>query len=50
MRWDNDRRLAENVPEIDLFLGGHDHEYQVEKVEQVNLLHLRLINRLLIKG
>jgi len=27
MRWNNDRNLAEQVPEIDLFLGGHDHDY-----------------------
>lgn len=27
MRWPNDIRLAENVEEIDLILGGHDHDY-----------------------
>ncbi len=27
MRWNNDTLLAEKVPEIDLFLGGHDHDY-----------------------
>ncbi len=27
MRWHNDTILAEKVPEIDLFLGGHDHDY-----------------------
>ena len=27
MRWPSDRQLAESVPEIDLFLGGHDHDY-----------------------
>ena len=32
MRWPNDLRLAENAPEIDLILGGHDHEYTVKKV------------------
>jgi hypothetical protein len=32
MRWHNDRKLAMNCPEIDLILGGHDHEYHVEKV------------------
>ncbi len=32
MRWPNDRRLAENVDEIDLILGGHDHDYNVEQV------------------
>ncbi|CAH8590502.1 unnamed protein product [Heterobilharzia americana] len=30
MRWPNDRLLAEKVPEIDLILGGHDHEYEYE--------------------
>lgn len=28
-RTPNDIRLAENVPEIDLILGGHDHDYEV---------------------
>ena len=32
MRWNNDTILAENVPEIDIFLGGHDHDYVVEKI------------------
>jgi 5'-nucleotidase len=32
MRWPNDRKLAENVDEIDLILGGHDHDYNVEMV------------------
>jgi len=27
MRWPNDIRLAENVEEIDLILGGHDHDF-----------------------
>ena len=27
MRWPNDRKLAEEVDEIDLVLGGHDHDY-----------------------
>lgn len=30
MRWPNDRLVADNVPEIDLVLGGHDHGYGVE--------------------
>ncbi len=32
MRVPNDLRLAENVPEIDLILGGHDHHYEVKEV------------------
>lgn len=32
MRFPNDCRLAENVEEIDLILGGHDHVYDVRTV------------------
>ena len=32
MRWPNDVRLAECAPEIDLILGGHDHDYLVKQV------------------
>lgn len=32
MRWPNDIRLAENVSEIDLILGGHDHDFTVKNV------------------
>lgn len=32
MRTPNDVKLAENVNEIDLILGGHDHVYEVQKV------------------
>lgn len=32
MRWNNDIKLAEKVPEIDLILGGHDHDYEIRKV------------------
>ncbi|TPP67772.1 putative salivary ecto-5'-nucleotidase/apyrase [Fasciola gigantica] len=32
MRWPNDIRLAKEVPEIDLVLGGHDHNYGCETV------------------
>ncbi|XP_035221004.1 trifunctional nucleotide phosphoesterase protein YfkN-like isoform X2 [Stegodyphus dumicola] len=32
MRTPNDIRLAENVEEIDLILGGHDHVYEVTKI------------------
>ena len=31
MRVPNDERLAREVPEIDLVLGGHDHFYYVSK-------------------
>lgn len=31
MRWYNDENLAEKVPEIDLIIGGHDHEYEIKK-------------------
>lgn len=34
MRTPNDIRLAENVDEIDLILGGHDHVYEIQKVSQ----------------
>ena len=33
MRTPNDIRLAENVPELDLILGGHDHVYEKRKVQ-----------------
>lgn len=29
MRDDNDRRLVQEVPEIDVVLGGHDHHHHV---------------------
>ena len=39
MRTPNDIRLAENVPEIDLILGGHDHVYEKRKVSsEIKLL------------
>jgi len=33
MRWPNDIRLAENVEEIDLILGGHDHDFGCRQVK-----------------
>ena len=36
MRMPNDIRLAENVEEIDLILGGHDHEYEIQQVSHSN--------------
>jgi len=38
MRTPNDIRLAENVPEIDLILGGHDHVYEKRKVNGTYIL------------
>jgi len=32
MRWPNDIRLAENVEEIDLILGGHDHDFGCREI------------------
>ncbi|KAK7498038.1 hypothetical protein BaRGS_00010626 [Batillaria attramentaria] len=32
MRWPNDERLAEEAPEIDIILGGHDHDYDIKEV------------------
>ncbi|XP_034243359.1 trifunctional nucleotide phosphoesterase protein YfkN isoform X2 [Thrips palmi] len=32
MRTPNDKKLAENVDEIDLILGGHDHVYEILQV------------------
>lgn len=32
MRWPNDERLAEEAPEIDLVLGGHDHDYGLKQI------------------
>ncbi|ESO83037.1 hypothetical protein LOTGIDRAFT_169666 [Lottia gigantea] len=32
MRWPNDIRLAEEVEDLDIILGGHDHDYCVEMI------------------
>ncbi|XP_060566797.1 snake venom 5'-nucleotidase-like, partial [Ruditapes philippinarum] len=32
MRWPNDRKLAQCVDGLDIVLGGHDHDFNVEKV------------------
>ena len=37
MRTPNDKRLAENVQEIDLILGGHDHVYEITHVSKVKV-------------
>ena len=38
MRTDNDVRLAEKVPEIDLILGGHNLVYEKRKVRRRSFL------------
>jgi 5'-nucleotidase len=38
MRWGNDEKLAEKAKKIDLFLGGHDHEYGIKEVVEIILL------------
>lgn len=38
MRTPNDVRLAENVDEIDLILGGHDHVYEIKKVNGKHII------------
>lgn len=37
MRTPNDCRLAANVDEIDLILGGHDHVYEIKKVSNAGM-------------
>eukprot|EP00656_Telonema_subtile_P042859 TRINITY_DN4881_c0_g1_i6.p1 TRINITY_DN4881_c0_g1~~TRINITY_DN4881_c0_g1_i6.p1 ORF type:complete len:547 (-),score=137.40 TRINITY_DN4881_c0_g1_i6:196-1836(-) len=41
MRDPNDKRLAEEVPEIDLICGGHDHHYDVHSVSPHNTFVLK---------
>lgn len=31
MRWRNDENLAKKVLNVDLILGGHDHDYEIKK-------------------
>ena len=38
MRWPNDEKLATEAEEIDLILGGHDHDYGVKQVYDSFLL------------
>ena len=45
MRTPNDTRLAENVKEIDLILGGHDHDYVITQVQQIFYLNYMILKR-----
>ena len=36
MRWPNDTRLAREAPEIDLVLGGHDHDFHYEQARHIH--------------
>lgn len=38
MRFKNDIELAKHAPEVDLFLGGHDHDYHLHKVNDKIIL------------
>jgi hypothetical protein len=33
MLWNNDEKLVRKVPEVDLVLGGHNHDYGIKKVK-----------------
>ena len=41
MRVPNDERLAAEAPEFDVVLGGHDHHYEVRKVEPHGVLMVK---------
>ena len=43
MRWRNDETLAKKVPEVDLFLGGHDHDYDIKLVYISDIIHIYLV-------
>lgn len=38
MRTPNDKILAEKVADIDLILGGHDHVYEISKVNNKHII------------
>jgi hypothetical protein len=44
MRTPNDIRLAENVDEIDIILGGHDHVYEKKMVRGGSLYTMNLFS------
>ena len=54
MRIPNDERLAAEVPEVDLVLGGHDHDYYVNKVRRTWVIKsgtdFRDLSRITIPG
>ncbi|EKX34505.1 hypothetical protein GUITHDRAFT_61689, partial [Guillardia theta CCMP2712] len=54
MRRPNDRRLAAEVPELDLILGGHDHEVVREEVGGVEIIKsgtdFRYFSRIEMRG
>lgn len=44
MRLPNDLELAEEVPEIDVILGGHDHNYVCESVNLKRIISMLFLN------
>lgn len=38
MRTPNDLNLAKNCPKLDLILGGHDHVYEIVKINHLNVI------------
>ena len=40
MRVPNDLRLAREVPELHMILGGHDHHYEYQQVSRVHIQHV----------
>lgn len=40
MLWHNDEKLTRRVPDIDIVLGGHNHDYGVKKVTKRSLLNI----------
>ena len=48
MRWPNDRKLAQEVDEIDLVLGGHDHDFN-DEIVSVDLAIMIMFRMITIK-